>query len=230
MWAFGLLMLGACGLGLTHALEVDHMTAVSTFVAQKPSPRQAALFGLKWSIGHAISLLLLGSILFLLRLSISEGVAGSLERLVGVALFVLGLWTLVKLRGSFLGHTHEHAHTPQDLAGAKANGAELHPHTHADGTTHSHAHNSLWMGMLHGAAGTAAFIGQSLVAVTQNYVTVFAFTFAFSVGVLIAMTAYSAVLGGLLTLGERRSNLFIHTARAGTGVWACAVGLYWVFK
>ena len=37
------LLVGACALGMVHAFEVDHMTAVSAFVAQKPSPRDAAL-------------------------------------------------------------------------------------------------------------------------------------------------------------------------------------------
>lgn len=232
------LLIGACGLGIAHAFEVDHMTAVSAFVAQKPSPRHAALFGIKWSIGHGLSLLVLGTVLFALRLTISDGVAGSLERLVGVALLVLGLWTLKQLRASFLGHTHQHQHSPSELSEIAAQNpiaqnseasATL-VHTHADGTTHAHSHDSLFMGILHGAAGTAAFVGQSLVAVSQTYVKVFSFTLAFSVGVLIAMGAYAAALGSIITLGERRSTVIIHGVRALTGIWACGVGIYWIFK
>ena len=230
-FTFILLLVGACGLGMAHAFEVDHMTAVSAFVARKPSPRHAAMFGIKWAVGHGFSLLLLGSILYALRLTISDGLANSLERLVGVALFVLGLWTLTQLRGSFAGHTHAHRHAPQELAALAATGtAPQHRHTHADGTTHSHSHDSLWMGMLHGAAGTAAFVGESLVAVSQSYAKVFAFTLSFSIGVLLAMGAYSAALGSVLTLGERRSHTIISGVRALTGVWACVVGIYWVFK
>ena len=230
--SFVLLLIGACGLGMAHAFEVDHMTAVSAFVARKPTPRHAAMFGIKWSIGHGLSLLLLGSILYMLRLTISDGVASSLERLVGVAMFVLGLWTLTQLRSSLGGHTHGHHHSPQELAAIQTDGvaSSNHKHTHADGTTHSHSHDSLWMGMLHGAAGTAAFVGQSLVAVSQSYWKVFAFTVSFSVGVLIAMGAYSAALGGVLTLGERRAHNVVSGVRALTGIWACVVGIYWVFK
>ncbi len=227
-WEFILLLVGACVLGLTHAFEVDHMTAVSTFVAQKPKPREAALFGLKWAIGHGFSLLLIGSVLYFLRLSVSEGVASSLERLVGVALFVLGVWTLAQLRASFLGHTHAHKHTPEELA--QLEGAEGRSHTHADGTTHSHSHDSLWMGMLHGAAGTAAFVGQSVVAVSQSYWKVFAFTVGFSFGVLLAMGAYAAALGTILSFGEKRATTITYGVRALTGLWACAVGIYWVVK
>lgn len=225
------LLLGACGLGMAHAFEVDHMTAVSAFVARKPTPRAAAFFGIKWAIGHGLSLLILGTVLYALRLTISDGMANSLERLVGMALFVLGLWTLKQLRASFLGHTHEHHHTPNELAVISSQeGNEATVHTHADGTTHSHSHDSLLMGLLHGAAGTAAFVGESLVAVSQSYWKVFAFTLAFSIGVLIAMGAYSAALGSIITLGERRSTSVIYGVRALTGAWACLVGAYWIFK
>lgn len=228
-WQFAVLLVGACGLGLAHAFEVDHMTAVSAFVAQKPKPREAAWFGIKWAIGHGFSLLLLGSALYALRLTLSEGVASALERLVGLALFLLGLWTLNQLRHTFLGHTHDHSHTSDETIDSKENAEHL--HTHADGTMHSHAGNgSLWMGMLHGVAGTAAFVGESLVAVSQSYWKVFAFTLAFSVGVLVAMGAYAAVLGSLLNVGERRAAQIGHGARALTGVWACLVGIYWIIK
>ena len=86
------------------------------------------------------------------------------------------------------------------------------------------------MGVLHGAAGTAAFVTESLVAVSQSYAKVVAFTLAFSIGVLLAMAAYSLVLGGILSFGERRSHVFITGVRALTGIWACAVGIYWVIK
>ena len=191
------------------------------------------LFGIKWAIGHGFSLLLLGTVLYALRLTISDGLAVSLERLVGVAFFVLGLWTLKQLRTSFLGHTHEHHHTSAEISEIAAQDDEEAAaliHTHADGTTHAHSHDSLWMGLLHGVAGTAAFVGQSLVAVSQTYVKVFSFTLAFSIGVLIAMGAYSAALGSVLTLGERRSTAVIHGVRALTGIWACGVGIYWIFK
>ena len=227
-WSFVLLLVGACVLGLTHAFEVDHMTAVSTFVAEKPKPREAAMFGIKWAVGHGFSLLIIGTVLYFLRLSVSDTVATSLERLVGVALLVLGIWTLKQLRVSFLGHTHSHKHTPEELALDRETAGK--PHTHADGTTHSHSHDSLWMGMLHGAAGTAAFVGQTVIAVSQSYWTVFAYTLSFSFGVLLAMGAYAAALGTVLSIGDKRATSITYGVRALTGVWACVVGIYWAVR
>src|SRR5688572_26148062 len=95
---FLLILAGAVGLGATHAFEVDHMTAVSTFVAQRPTPRQALTFGFKWALGHGTTLLLFGTFLYLMKLTLSDPVAHGLERLVGLALLVLGCWTLMRLR------------------------------------------------------------------------------------------------------------------------------------
>ena len=211
---------GALGLGVAHAFEVDHMAAVTAFVANKPTPRQAILFGIKWAVGHGASLLLLGSLLFVLKMTFSAFLAESLERLVGVALLGLGLWTLY---GFWTGRQEgKHTH----IAHSHADGST---HTHAHGALHHHHHGSLWMGMLHGAAGTAAFVGETLVAVSQTYLMVVGYTLAFGLGVLIAMAVYSGALGGMLTWSERHSGWVVAGARVMTGVAACVVGVYWMF-
>jgi ABC-type nickel/cobalt efflux system permease component RcnA len=203
---------------------------VSAFVAQRPGARQAASFGFRWAIGHGLSLLILGSVLYVLKLTISTSMAGSLERCVGVVLFGLGVWTLWQLRPAELHHTHDHHHALSEVTPASPNPADR--HTHADGTTHSHAHRhgSLLMGLLHGAAGTAAFVGEALVAVSQTYVSVLAYTLAFSIGVFLAMGAYAAALGGVLTWGGHRAAWIIQGSRVVAGVGACAVGIYWVLR
>jgi hypothetical protein len=217
------ILLSALGLGAAHALEIDHMSAVSAFVARRPSPREAVLFGVKWATGHGFSLVLLGSVLYLLKMQLSEPVAGNLERLVGVALVGLGLWTLIQLRPGQLHHSHD---------GVSKDGGADGTHTHADGTVHSHGHShergSLWMGMLHGAAGTAAFVGQAAMAAATSYAMVLAYTLAFSVGVLLAMAAYAGILGGVIDWGGRRARSISIGAQALTGVLACTVGMCWI--
>ncbi len=89
--------------------------------------------------------------------------------------------------------------------------------------------NNLWggsvlMGLLHGAAGTGAFIGQAMVAVSRHYSIALLYTLLFSVGVLIAMAIYSVLLGGVLTWGERRSVSLLRGARVLTGVLTCGIG------
>ncbi|MDQ3812379.1 MAG: hypothetical protein M3347_00340 [Armatimonadota bacterium] len=228
-----LIFAGAIALGAVHAFEVDHMAAVSAFVANKPTPRQATLFGIKWAMGHSISLLLLGSILFAVKLTISAPVETSLEKLVGVALFALGCWTLWQVRPRQGRPQRQQIRLVEEPAdgdmplfvqpGSKATRVRIVL------PTDKHQH-SLWMGILHGAAGTAAFAGQTLLAVSQTYLMVFVYTLAFSIGVLLAMAAYAGALGSLVCWGERRYALVAHGAHLLTGVWACGVGLWWVFK
>lgn len=224
------ILIGALGLGAAHAFEVDHLAAVSAFVAQRPSPRVAWSFGVRWAAGHGFSLLILGSILYLFKLTFSISLAGTMERLVGVSLVLVGLWTLFQLRPAALHHTHGHSHSPDEKPPAAP--VEGPAHTHADGTTHSHAQakGALWMGVLHGVAGTAAFAGEALVAVSQTYLLVLAFTFAFSVGVLIAMGAYAALLGSAMTWSGRRFSVAVNAVRVLSGVGACLVGLYWIIR
>lgn len=231
-----LVLLSALGLGAAHAFEPDHMAAVSTFVARRPSVRQAASFGVQWALGHGLSLIILGSVLYFLKVQILASVATGLERLVGVALLGLGIWTLFQLRPGQIHHSHSHeaAHSHGE---AHDHAPEV-SHTHADGTVHSHSHGhdhghshgrgSLWMGLLHGAAGTAAFVGEAFVAASNSYWMVLAYTVTFSVGVLLAMGAYAACLGGIISWSGHRVRAISMGAQMLTGVLACVVGVCWI--
>jgi hypothetical protein len=50
-------------LGFLHALEIDHMLAVTAFVSRRPPLATAAGFGLRWGVGHSLAVLALGGIL-----------------------------------------------------------------------------------------------------------------------------------------------------------------------
>lgn len=216
-----------------HAFEPDHMAAVSTFVARRPTPREAIGFGVRWAIGHGLSLLIIGSVLSLLKMALEKSQpvlfsSGVLDRLVGVVLVLLGLWTLHQLRPGTLHHTHDHSHNDASAVG----GAQpSKPHLHADGTRHSHSHGehkhgSLLMGMLHGAAGTGAFVSQAALAVSSyGFAMVFAYTLSFSIGVLLSMGLYAGLFGSVITWGGKRGAQIILGARAMTGLLACGIGV-----
>lgn len=221
-----LLLLGALGFGVAHAFEPDHMAAVSTFVAGRPRPRQAALFGVRWAIGHGFSLFLIGSVLFFLRRAAEESqpqlfASGVLDRFVGLVLVGLGVWTLWQVASSRASKTHEHGHFHDGHLHSHGadSGAEFgHDHSHMSGLA------SLGMGVLHGAAGTGAFVGQTVVSLSSSYAFVFAYTLLFSLGVLFSMGIYAGALGGLITSFEKRGVQFLSAARVVTGVLTCAIG------
>ena len=43
-------------LGLRHALDVDHLAAVSTIVSKRRSLWRSSLVGALWGLGHTVSL------------------------------------------------------------------------------------------------------------------------------------------------------------------------------
>ena len=229
--------MGALGFGFAHAFEPDHMAAVSAFVARRPHPREAALFGIRWALGHSVSLFLLGSVLFLIKRAAQTNqpqlfASGVLERVVGVVLIGLGLWTLFQVvsgraakhhqHGHFHdGHFHSHEDSHDETKDNDQAGA-AHPrvtHRHTSGIA------SLGMGVLHGAAGTGAFVGQTVVSLSGSFGFVLVYTLFFSVGVLAAMGIYAGALGGLLSGFERRGTAVLNGARIATGILICAVGV-----
>ncbi len=222
---FLLLLLGALGFGIAHAFEPDHMAAVSTFVAGRPKPREAALFGVKWAVGHGFSLFVIGSALFFLRRAAEAAQptlfsSGLLERIVGLVLVGLGVWTLFQIVSSRASkqHAHGHFHDGHFHSHDESDAAQPHAHSHAGGLA------SLGMGVLHGAAGTGAFVGQAAVSLSSSYAFVFLYTLLFSVGVLIAMAVYAGALGGLITAFEKRGQQALTGARVVTAVLTCGIG------
>ena len=223
---FLLLLLGALGFGIAHAFEPDHMAAVSTFVAGRPKPREAAMFGVKWAIGHGLSLFLIGSILFFVKRAAEHSqpelfASGVLDRFVGLVLVGLGVWTLFQVASSRASTAHAHGHF---------HNGHFHSHDENGGHSHAHSHShqggfaSLGMGLLHGAAGTGAFIGQAVVSLSTSYLFVFLYTLMFSIGVLFSMGLYAGALGGLITTFQKRGEMALQGARIVTAVLTCAIG------
>jgi sulfite exporter TauE/SafE len=96
-------------LGSLHAFEADHMAAVTSFVVRRPQPRDAVRFGLQWALGHGGAILIAGAFLILLGLAIPENATGIMERIVGLALVVLGASTAWMAHRA---HVRAHTHAP----------------------------------------------------------------------------------------------------------------------
>src|SRR5678815_4129649 len=81
-------------LGFLHALEIDHMLAVTTFVSRRPALATAAGFGLRWGLGHSLAVLALGGILLATGIQWPDRWTSYGEAAVGILLVGLGLWSL----------------------------------------------------------------------------------------------------------------------------------------
>ena len=141
-------------LGLRHALDTDHLAAVSTVLAQRPSLRASGMIGLSWGLGHTVVLLLVGAVVLVLRLQIPEPFALAAEFGVGAMLVFLGGMLGMRLVQE-RWHLHRHDHD-----------GEQHVHLHSHALVENHRHGHWWqdsvrpfcIGMAHGLAGSAALL------------------------------------------------------------------------
>ena len=97
-------------LGLRHALDVDHLAAVSTIVSQRRNLWRSSLVGALWGIGHTAALLAAAVVVIGLHAEIPPRLAWGLELGVAVMLVGLGLNLLRTLWAGGTLHHHVHAH------------------------------------------------------------------------------------------------------------------------
>ena len=155
---FGILGLGFL-LGMQHALEADHIAAVSSIAARRSHVGDIVKHGLTWGLGHTLTLFAFAGAAILLGRAIPEGIARPIETAVGLMLVGLGahvLWRLWRDRV----HFHKHGHGDGTI--------HFHAHSHAGETTphartaHVHEHGFRWrtllVGLMHGMAGSAALL------------------------------------------------------------------------
>lgn len=220
--AFGLV------LGLKHAVEADHLAAVTTIVSERKSILSASLVGGLWGVGHTISLFAAGLAVILLRVEISKRMEMALEFCVALMLVALGANALRKLARGGRVHLHTHRH---------GGFWHVHPHLHessgeADEETHHGLRLSgrpLVVGMIHGLAGSAALM-LLVLSTIQSPLTGLAYIAVFGVGSIGGMMLMSALVGlpVHLTAGRfMRANLAI---RCLAGLFSLGFGLFMVYE
>src|SRR6266571_4621340 len=83
-------------LGLRHASDPDHLTAVTTLLAsgKERTKRAAARLGFTWGLGHATSLFVFGLPIVLFKAYLPEPVEQAAETSVGLLIAGLAIWLL----------------------------------------------------------------------------------------------------------------------------------------
>ena len=224
--ALGLLAVGFV-LGLRHALDVDHLAAVSTIVSQRRSLWSSSLVGALWGLGHTASLLAVGVVVIGLHKAIPPGVARGLELGVAVMLIGLGMNLLRTLRSGDTIHHYTHVHDGHH---------HVHPHVHTAGATTDAAHHHalragrrpFFVGLVHGLAGSAGLMLVVLATIPSPALAI-AYLVVFGLGSIGGMVAMSALLGlPLLLASERlvRGEVVVQRA-AALGSIAVGVLLAW---
>ena len=223
-----MLLLTAGMIGFLHALEIDHMLAVTTFVSRRPSVPLAARFGARWGIGHSAAVLAAGGALLLLGVRWPERWDAYGEALVGGMLVGLGVWALVSARRMHLHSAREHGHAHVHVHAAGA----THTHGHATGeAARDHSHGGITaVGFLHGLAGTSAVVALVPVTLMADMRAGLGYLAAFGVGVTLAMTLFAMTAALLVQRAHARSVALGRWAAAIVGVAGIVTGTFWVVR
>lgn len=207
--------LSLCALGLAqgmrHALEPDHLAAVSALASEGSSATRTLRFAALWGAGHASMLFLVGGVLYWNRAAMPAGLASALELGVAVMLVALGVRAIV--RAARLGSAQHTGHL--------AHGAV--PHVHVGGQ--SFALLPFGVGLVHGLAGSGALA--ALVLATQPQLGAgLAVLTVYSLGTMAGMALLAGLLGKplqRLVSTPRAHRLLLVTA----GALSLVIGVAW---
>jgi hypothetical protein len=226
---FGILGLGFL-LGMQHALEADHIAAVSSIAARRSDVADIVKHGLTWGLGHTLTLFAFAGAAILLGHAIPDTLARPIEIAVGVMLIGLGahvLWRLGRDR------VHFHAHRHGDGT------SHLHLHSHAGesvahrASAHQHGHDFRWrsllVGLMHGMAGSAALL-MLAVAQVASPIAGMAYVLVFGVGSMLGMGALSVVIAVPLAVSARWLTWANRALQAGVGAITIAIGAMTVYS
>jgi cytochrome c biogenesis protein CcdA len=181
-------------LGLQHATDADHIAAVTTSVSQERTVRRAARLGALWGVGHSITILLVGGAIIAFRLVVPPRVGLGLE--FGVALMLIGLG-LANLR-------------PRTADAARS-----------EETT---TRRPIFIGIVHGLAGSAAVAILALSAIRETWQAV-AYLAVFGLGTIAGMMLVTALIAAPALYAAASVRRAHGGIRLAAGALSIVVGL-----
>ncbi|WHY00679.1 sulfite exporter TauE/SafE family protein [Neobacillus sp. DY30] len=211
-------------LGIKHAIEPDHVIAVSTIASQSKKLMRSSLAGVFWGIGHTATLFIVGIVLILMKGEIPEKWAMSLEFLVGIMLVYLGVTTILSFKNIYL-LKHEHD-------------SEVHKHVHSHGhhSTHEHRNHhkqvsylkSMFIGLVHGLAGSGAMIVLTMSTVNSAWEAAI-YIMIFGAGTVIGMLVFTTIIGIPFVFSAKKFSLNKSLTQV-TGVISTVFGIYYMYN
>jgi hypothetical protein len=150
------LLLSAFGFGIRHGFDWDHIAAISDITTGEKSRNKALSLATAYAFGHAIVVVLLGTVIILADFKIPDSVNTTMMYLIGGSLIALGVWVLVSVvvqgenfrlrsrwmiirEGAFKG-VQKVKNSP---SGRNVVIEHEHPHLHPNAMeSHEHSHNN----------------------------------------------------------------------------------------
>jgi sulfite exporter TauE/SafE len=144
-----------------------------------------------------------------------------LDRVVGVAMILLGAWSISNSR-----RMHAHAHTHPDGT------SHTHLHHHAPGVedTHGHGHAATAVGMLHGLAGTGPAVALIPLLSLRSTGQGALYLFLFGLGTALGMGCYALIAGTVAHRIGVVSDKLGRVLTVAAGLFAIVIGFVWVLR
>lgn len=213
--------------GMSHALEADHLAAVGAMANGRSSRWGLALRGAAWGLGHTITLLAICSAVVIFGFALTDQTAAALEFSVGAMLVLLGVDVMRRMRRRRVhfhvhdhgdGQRHIHAHSHRDAA--VPHQADPHRHEHPQGLPF----RALLVGLVHGAAGSAGLLALA-VAATREPMMAVGYFLVFGLGSMIGMAALSFVAAWPLGWIEHGAKWLHRTVTIAIAATAIGLGI-----
>jgi ABC-type nickel/cobalt efflux system permease component RcnA len=217
-------------IGMRHAVETDHVAAVASLATGSESIGDTVRQGAAWGLGHTLTLFVFGSVVLVFDAVLPEQLAHTLEFLVGIMLIALGTDVLRRLaRDKIHFHTHHHDDGEQHFhahshIGEREHQPDRHHHTHAEGFPL----RALYVGLMHGMAGSAALILLTLQTV-KSPITGLLYIALFGAGSMAGMALLSFVIAIPLRCSARGLTWLHNGLQGAVGCATILIGALLVF-
>ena len=218
-------------IGMRHAIETDHVAAVASLATSSGSIGDTVRQGAAWGLGHTLTLFVFGSIVLVFDAVLPEQLAHTLELLVGIMLIALGFDVLRRLaRDKIHFHTHHHDDGEQHFhahshVGERVHQPERHHHAHTEGFPL----RALYVGLMHGMAGSAALILLTLQTV-KSPITGLVYIALFGAGSMAGMALLSFVIAIPLRCSARGLTWLHNGLQGAVGCATILIGAFLIFQ
>lgn len=225
-----LLLLGLV-IGIHHALEADHLAAVASLVSKEKqlNKRRAMNHGIFWGIGHTLTLFTVGMTFLYLDTLVPDNFVQYLEFCVGIMLILLGAHVIYRMyRDRVHFHHHKHGHETTHFHAHSHRGEPKESHS----PQHEHSHDmpirSLFVGLMHGLAGSSVLVMLTLDAF-DDLVLSMTYILLFGLGSIIGMALLSLIISIPMRASQRLTKLNLGLTLS-IGLLTCMLGLFTVVE